>query len=74
MKKPMAYIDLNFDRHCNPTHELIIARRGGRIRYYNPTKASLRRVANLCRNKLAGYAYPFPNGWIWLPDDYWEER
>ena len=74
MKKPVAYIDLNFERWCKPTHELIIARRGGGTRYYHPTNASLVRVANLCRNKLAGCAHPFPNGWIWLPDDYWEAK
>ena len=74
MKMPLAFVDLNFERWAEPTHELVVARKGGRMRHYHPTRQSLIRVANLCRNKLVGRTYPFASGWIFVPDDYWEEK
>lgn len=71
MKRPIALVDFNSDRSCED--KLVIARKGVGPRYYHPTKTSLARIIKFCRNS-AGCTYPFPNGWTWLPDGYWEEK
>lgn len=66
MNCPIFFVEFNFGKWDS---RIGIGRRGRGVRYYHhSSRASLMRLATVCRQSL-GITRPYANGWTWRPKD-----